>query len=40
MKKKTTLRQAVIDELLTPVDGYLAPFAPVVANILKNWMTA
>ncbi|WP_250204268.1 hypothetical protein [Escherichia coli] len=34
------LLQAVIDELLTPVDGYLAPFAPVVANILKNWMTA
>ena len=33
------LLQAVIDELLT-VDGYLAPFAPVVANILKNWMTA
>lgn len=30
------LLQVVIDELLTPVDGYLAPFAPVVANILKT----
>lgn len=34
------LLQALIDELLTLVDGYLAPFAPVMANILKNWMTA
>ena len=34
------LLQALIDELLTPIDGYLAPFAPVMANILKNWMTA
>ena len=34
------LLQALIDELLTLVAGYLAPFAPVMANILKNWMTA
>lgn len=30
----------VMDELLIPKDGKLDPFAPVVANILKNWIKA
>lgn len=34
------LLKDVIADLLTPVDGKLAPFAPVVANILKGWITA
>lgn len=31
--------QSVIDDLLTPQDGKLEPFAPVVVNILKNWIS-
>lgn len=30
----------VIDDLMTPQNGELAPFAPVVANILRNWIAA
>lgn len=32
------LLRSVIDDLLTPVDGKLEPFAPVVANILRTWI--
>lgn len=31
---------AVIDDLMTPKDGKLEAFAPVVANILRNWIAA
>lgn len=31
---------AVIDDLMTPKDGKLEAFAPVVANILRNWIGA
>lgn len=34
------LLQVVIDDLLTPQDGKLEPFAPVVANILRNWINS
>lgn len=34
------LLQSVIDDLLTPQDGKLEPFAPVVANILRNWINS
>lgn len=30
---------AVIDDLLTPTEGRLSPFAPVVANILRSWIS-
>lgn len=33
------LLQSVIDDLLTPQDGKLEPFAPVVVNILRNWIS-
>lgn len=33
------LLQSVIDDLLTPQDGKLEPFAPVVVNILRNWLS-
>lgn len=32
------LLRSVIDDLLTPRDGKLEPFSPVVANILRNWI--
>lgn len=32
------LLKMVIDDLLTPKNGKLEPFAPVVANILGNWL--
>ena len=31
---------AVIDDLMTPKDGKLEAFAPIVANILRNWIAA
>ena len=34
------LLQVVIADLLNPKDGKLEPFAPVVANILRNWIAA
>lgn len=34
------LLKSVIDDLQQPRDGKLEPFAPVVVNILRNWMTA
>lgn len=33
------LLEMVIDELLTPEDGKLDAFSPVVANILKSWIS-
>jgi len=33
------LLKSVIDDLLTPKDGNLDAFAPVVANILTNWIS-
>lgn len=33
------LLQDVIEDLLTPKEGKLQPFSPVVANILKSWLT-
>ena len=33
------LLKSVIDDLLTPEDGNLDAFAPVVANILRNWIS-
>lgn len=33
------LLKDVIKDLLTPDDGRLKPFAPVVANVLKQWIT-
>ena len=32
------LLQSIINDLLTPQNGKLESFAPVVANILKNWI--
>jgi uncharacterized protein (TIGR02646 family) len=32
--------QMVIDDLSQPKDGKLRPFAPVVANILRDWLSA
>ncbi|MNE83150.1 hypothetical protein D3C80_1799410 [compost metagenome] len=34
------LLQCVIDDLNTPTDGKLPPFAPVVANILRGWLNS
>lgn len=34
------LLKCVIDDLMTPKNGELDPFAPVVANILRNWIVA
>ncbi len=34
------LLKLLIDDLLTPVDGKLAPFAPVVVSILKGWVSS
>ncbi|MFH2711513.1 HNH endonuclease family protein [Klebsiella aerogenes] len=34
------LLRSVIVDLLTPQDGKLAPFAPVVANILRSWISS
>lgn len=34
------LLQDLIADLLTPKNGILEPFAPVVANILRNWIAA
>jgi len=32
------LLEMVIDDLVKPQDGQLEPFAPVVINILRNWL--
>lgn len=34
------LLQSLIDDLSKPVDGKLQPFAPVVCNIIREWLTA
>ncbi|MBA6110246.1 TIGR02646 family protein [Pseudomonas asiatica] len=33
------LLESLIDELNTPINGKLQPFAPVVCNILRGWLT-
>lgn len=33
------LLESLIEDLSTPINGKLQPFAPVVCNILRGWMT-